>query len=343
MVKSATTLDDGKLYVDGVVVDAPGILVLRSIGRGANGEVFEAIDQELARRVALKIWTRTSAPGIERARFEARKLAQAPHPLIVTMHNFRVSGVVPYAIMEFVDSTTMQSWIEASPGDGKRFAAWRLYEQAMAHLHSLGLVHGDGHTKNVLMLAKPTLADMQLHGAIGLSVGLKLADPGTSLLWSDPREFRRRDANVLIETADRLLPEAGMRDMLDTATANDSKTILKGLGDLVDFLWHERQISSPKDDYGIRHNLMGMATRIAQSPVFHLQAVLARVENLQLDEGYMSCFRQTLVGVIDTEAHGGPSSMSVADGGPAIAEARYAWWKDEWARRRLSSPLSISS
>src|ERR1700733_8490049 len=83
-------LKDGSIRVEGKLLRIPGLRLLKEAGRGANGVVFEATDELLQRRVAVKVWNER---GVERAQSETAKVAKFNHPLIVTTHQFgRVEG-----------------------------------------------------------------------------------------------------------------------------------------------------------------------------------------------------------------------------------------------------------
>ena len=65
--------------------------LIRLIGRGGMGEVYEATDTRLGRAIALKILRPEVVQDAERkARFEreAKALAALNHPGIVTIHSF---------------------------------------------------------------------------------------------------------------------------------------------------------------------------------------------------------------------------------------------------------------
>src|SRR5437879_13579936 len=92
-------IEGDSVVIDDKPVRFPGLSFVDEAGRGANAVVFEAIDQALNRRVAVKVW---NALGVKRAQHEISKIAQLNHQLIVATHQFgRVEGH-PYAVMEVV-------------------------------------------------------------------------------------------------------------------------------------------------------------------------------------------------------------------------------------------------
>ena len=66
--------------------------IIRQLGRGGMGVVYEAEDRELERRVAFKVLASEATIGAERLRDEARIIARLEHPGIVPLHD---AGVLP--------------------------------------------------------------------------------------------------------------------------------------------------------------------------------------------------------------------------------------------------------
>src|SRR5687768_7432662 len=88
--------------------------VVRLVGRGAMGEVYEAIQTALNRRVALKVLGPQVFNDTEaRRRFvqEGRLLAQLRHPNLVGVYDADLDGERPYIVMEFVDGVSLEDVI----------------------------------------------------------------------------------------------------------------------------------------------------------------------------------------------------------------------------------------
>src|SRR5262245_18793727 len=92
-----------------------GFRLVREIGRGGMGIVFEAMDLTLNRRVALKVLH----PGIvsdekasRRFRREAEALARLRHPSIVAIHTFGTDGEYHYIALDYVEGRTLQSILD---------------------------------------------------------------------------------------------------------------------------------------------------------------------------------------------------------------------------------------
>lgn len=90
--------------------------LLRQVGRGGMGVVFEAEDQNLKRSVALKILGASFADGqvqLQRFRHEAESAAKLHHPNIVPVYGTGTAQGVHYYVMQFIDGCSLSSLIEA--------------------------------------------------------------------------------------------------------------------------------------------------------------------------------------------------------------------------------------
>jgi len=121
--------------------------VLRLLGIGGMGIVFEAEELALARRVALKVLLPELANDPEnRERFlrEARAAAAVESDNVVTIF-FVSSGDVPYLAMQFLEGETLQSRIDRPPALTLREALEIACQTAagLAAAHDKGLVHRD--------------------------------------------------------------------------------------------------------------------------------------------------------------------------------------------------------
>ena len=131
-------------------------VVLREVGRGAMGVVFAAYDEELDRKVALKLVELDEAPDASLGRNqllrEAQALARLAHPNVVAVHEAGVHRGAVFLAMEFVDGVDLQRWLAAElrPWQGV-VAAFRQAGEGLLAAHRVGLVHRDFKPSNVLV------------------------------------------------------------------------------------------------------------------------------------------------------------------------------------------------
>lgn len=137
-----------------------GYRVLRRLGAGGMGEVYEA-ERGDGSRVALKLFSAEGAQaGFFRRRFlaEARLLSRLSHPRLVKVRDFGVDAETqrPYLAMDLVLGTDgrARTLAEVMPdeADEERLALWfRDLASVIDYIHSEGVVHRDIKLNNVLV------------------------------------------------------------------------------------------------------------------------------------------------------------------------------------------------
>lgn len=145
------------------------------IGRGGMGVVFEARQASLGRRVAIKILAPelTKDPArVARFRREATTLARVEHENVVRVLGAGEDGEQHWLAMEFVEGGTLEGRLaEVRARGGHVGTSLRDCVQvvaaiasALAHVHSLGLVHRDVKPSNILIGidGSPKLSDFGL-------------------------------------------------------------------------------------------------------------------------------------------------------------------------------------
>ena len=141
--------------------EIPGYQLVREVGRGGMGVVWDAIQLSLGRHVALKVLTEQFARDphfVARFEREAEALARLSHPNIVPVIDRGRVGDVCYFVMEYVQGegggppTSVRALIDERRLDSG--ATHRLATQmcqALAFAHGQGVVHRDIKPGNVLI------------------------------------------------------------------------------------------------------------------------------------------------------------------------------------------------
>jgi tRNA A-37 threonylcarbamoyl transferase component Bud32/tetratricopeptide (TPR) repeat protein len=128
--------------------------IIEKVGAGGMGEVYQAEDSQLRRRVALKFLpekTLGDRAAVERFIREARAASALNHPNIVTIHEIGETGPNRYIVMEFIAGRTLRKII----GQGVDLESLaRIGEQvarALAVAHAAGIVHRDIKPDNIMV------------------------------------------------------------------------------------------------------------------------------------------------------------------------------------------------
>ncbi len=141
---------------------APGTLVggyrvVRAIGGGGMGEVYEALDDELGRAVALKVMRSDRAADPDaRERFvrEARALASVADPHVVAIHHVGQHDGQPFLVMELVAGGTLDARLRTGPLPLlQMIQTAREIAAGLAAAHRAGVVHRDVKPDNVVLAA----------------------------------------------------------------------------------------------------------------------------------------------------------------------------------------------
>jgi hypothetical protein len=163
--------------------------IIRELGRGAMGAVYEARDPHIDRTVAIKTIAVQGASAAEEEQYRKRFFREAQ-----AAGKFTAAGIVsiydvgqdeathtPYIVMEFVPGQTLDQYVAAAGGRLPRERALQLLEQvatALDYAHAQGIVHRDIKPANIMVtaegqakiadfgIAKVTAADFTMTGQV---------------------------------------------------------------------------------------------------------------------------------------------------------------------------------
>jgi formylglycine-generating enzyme required for sulfatase activity len=130
--------------------------LVRELGRGGMGVVYEAWQRSLDRRVAVKVLApglATSAAAVARFRREAAAAARMRHPNIVEVHDFGAAAGQHFFAMQFVDGVPLHDCMERFREPAAAVGLVAQIADALAHAHAHGLIHRDVKPANVLVRA----------------------------------------------------------------------------------------------------------------------------------------------------------------------------------------------
>ena len=229
--------------------------VLRILGGGGMGVVYEAEDIKLGRRVALKFLPEELADDVaamERFEREARAASALNHPNICTIYEVEEHAGQPFIVMELLEGQTLREFI--TPAGGRIGTdAYKIESQLQILLdiavqisdgleaaHQKGIIHRDIKPGNIFVTARGQVKILDF----GLA---KLQEPQTSDLKTatiteteEPKQMSNLSltrTGAAIGTAGYMSPEQVRGERLDPRTGE----ILSAAKDLL----HPRRCVKP--------------------------------------------------------------------------------------------------
>jgi len=132
---------------------------VRQIGAGGMGVVYMAYDEQLDRKVAVKLLQERPGAGADaeslghaRLLREAQAMAHVSHPNVAAVYEVGTYEDQVFVAMELVEGKTLGQWLADAPRGWKEIVA--VYVQAgrgLAAAHAAGIVHRDFKPENVIV------------------------------------------------------------------------------------------------------------------------------------------------------------------------------------------------
>jgi serine/threonine protein kinase/Tfp pilus assembly protein PilF len=153
--------------------------ILRSIGSGGMGVVYEAEDSRLGRRVALKFLSaemESDAPALERFQREARAASALNHPGICTVHAIEQHERQHFIVMELLDGQTLAQRLGRQAFEIGELVGFGIQiADALESAHSKGIVHRDLKPANLMINTRSQVKILDF-GIAKVELGRSAAD-----------------------------------------------------------------------------------------------------------------------------------------------------------------------
>jgi hypothetical protein len=208
----------------------PGLVVgrfelVRELGQGGFGVVYEARDRRLGRLVAFKAvrpGATVAAPGDEWLLHEAEAAAQLNHPHIVQLYDAGSWEGGPYLIYELLRGESLAERLERGPLPPDEVVQLSIeVARALAHAHGAGVVHRDLKPSNVFLTEEGSgkVLDFGLAHVLGAARRMEGGTPR----YMAPEQERgaAQDARVDVFSAAVVLQEAWLGAGPDPARIRD--------------------------------------------------------------------------------------------------------------------------
>lgn len=177
--------------------------ILKLLGTGGMGEVYQARDTRLGRDVAIKVLPRhlsEDAEALGRFEWEARVLASLSHPNLRALHDMGQAEDLHFAIMELLEGETLRRRMEAGPLPPKEaLQVASLLAEGLAAAHAKGIIHRDLKPENIFFT---TDGQVKI-----LDFGLARLTPDASTLRIESRQGLDTQPGLVLGTVGYMAPE----------------------------------------------------------------------------------------------------------------------------------------
>ena len=127
--------------------------ILRRLGAGGMGVVYEAFDRELETHVAIKVLRPLDELSLYRFKNEFRSLADVRHPNLLRLGELHREQDQWFFSMELVEGTSLMQYIGRPFDEGRVRDAFAQLAAAISAVHAAGFIHRDIKPSNVMVTA----------------------------------------------------------------------------------------------------------------------------------------------------------------------------------------------
>ena len=308
--------------MDAVPARIGRFVVLRELGAGAMGIVYSAFDEELDRKVAVKVLQRGLVGGTQgRERFmrEAQALARLSHPNVVHVYEVGQLDDQIHIVMEFVAGEDGRAWARETRDWADVVGVYLDAGRGLAAAHRSGLVHRDFKPANIIVSADGRTRVLDF--GLARAVGDVESDPQERSGTPDRRDERLTRTGAMMGTPAYMAPEVFEGEPADMQSDQFSFCLA-----LYETVYGTRPFGPVTDVESVRRTLSGEL--LPAPPKSSVPAWLRRilVRGLRSDPRQRFPSMDALVAEIEKHLRRGRRSLPVLAVGLIAAVGAGFWW-----------------
>lgn len=262
--------------------------LLRLIGQGGMGSVWEATDEHLNESVAIKLLRpdyATNTEFLETFREEAKACLKLAHPKIVRLRNTERDtdrGISLFLVMDFIKGESLSERLKSAPNGlpiSEVLDIARDIAEAIDYAHSQSVIHRDIKPANIMLdhtNERALLSDFGISRTFENHLSSLLSDKtstGGTPYYMSPQQFEGKDsrrndiysfAATLYEALSGQRPFTGTLDEIKYKVRNEAAHPIHGIPQPI---WDAIQAGLKKDDRARPNHATSMIEMMNTEPV----------------------------------------------------------------------------